>query len=194
MSYAFIDKNIRSLSKDDIDIIYWELNKELRKKFRKYPSSMKAELYVVGGANIVTSLLSRNSTMDIDAIWNIGSDMRDCINKMSDRLGLSHEVINCNFKTTKSYTDAIITNSSVYKVYDRLVVRNVNPDLLLCMKLVAFRKEKNSDIIDISNLVKMFRASGRLMDTNEVCNLIIKYYGTLDILSNEAREFLHLEV
>lgn len=62
------------------------------------------------------------------------------------------------------------------------------------MKLVAFRKEKNSDIIDISNLVKMFRASGRLMDTNEVCNLIIKYYGTLDILSNEAREFLHLEV
>lgn len=51
---------------------------------------MKAELYVVGGANIVTSLLSRNSTMGIDAIWNIGSDMRDCINKMSDRLGLSH--------------------------------------------------------------------------------------------------------
>lgn len=118
--------------------------------------------------------------------------MRDCINKVSDRLGLSHEVINCNFKTTKSYTNAIITNSSVYKVYDRLVVRNVNPDLLLCMKLVAFRKEKKSDIDDINNLVLRFRALGRIMDTNEVCNLIIKYYGSLDVLSKEAKEFLHL--
>lgn len=78
------------------------------------------------------------------------------------------------------------------KFYDRLVVRNVNPDLLLCMKLVAFRKEKKSDIDDINNLVLRFRALGRTMNTNEVCNLIIKYYGSLNVLSKEAKEFLHL--
>lgn len=192
MENSFIDKNTIHLDKSAIDSIYYELNKELRRKFRGMSKDYRADLYVVDGANIVTSLHTRQATLDIDAMWTIGSDMRDCINKVSDRLGLSHEVINCNFKTTKSYTNAIITNSSVYKVYDRLVVRNVNPDLLLCMKLVAFRKEKKSDIDDINNLVLRFRALGRIMDTNEVCNLIIKYYGSLDVLSKEAKEFLHL--
>lgn len=192
MENSFIDKNIVSLDKSAIDSIYYELNKELRKKFRGMPRDYRADLYVVGGANIVTSLHTRQSTLDIDAMWTIGSDMRDCINKVSDRLGLSHEVINCNFKTTKSYTNAIITNSSVYKVYDRLVVRNVNLDLLLCMKLVAFRAAKVQDTLDANDIISRLRSLGYTVTTETICQSIIKYYGSLDVLSKEAKLFIDL--
>lgn len=192
MENSFIDKNVISLDKSAIDSIYYELNKELRKKFRGMPRDYRADLYVVGGANIVTSLHTRQATLDIDAMWTIGSDMRDCINKVSDRLGLSHEVINCNFKTTKSYTNAIITNSSVYKVYDRLVVRNVNPDLLLCMKLVAFRPAKVQDTLDANDIIVRLKNLGYTVTTETICQSIIKYYGSLDVLSKEARLFIGL--
>ena len=192
MENSFIDKNVISLDKSAIDSIYYELNKELRKKFRGMPRDYRADLYVVGGANIVTSLHTRQATLDIDAMWTIGSDMRDCINKVSDRLGLSHEVINCNFKTTKSYTNAIITNSSVYKVYDRLVVRNVNPDLLLCMKLVAFRSAKVQDMLDANDIIARLKNLGYTVTTETICQSIIKYYGSLDVLSKEARLFIGL--
>lgn len=192
MENSFIDKNIISLDKSAIDSIYYELNKELRKKFRGMPRDCRADLYVVGGANIVTSLHTRQSTLDIDAIWTIGSDMRDCINKVSDRLGLSHEVINCNFKTTKSYTNAIITNSSVYKVYDRLVVRNVNLDLLLCMKLIAFREAKVQDTLDANDIILRLRNLGYTVTTETICQSVIKYYGSLDVLSKEAKLFIGL--
>lgn len=192
MENSFIDRNVISLDKSAIDSIYYELNKELRKKFRGMPRDYRADLYVVGGANIVTSLHTRQATLDIDAMWTIGSDMRDCINKVSDRLGLSHEVINCNFKTTKSYTNAIITNSSVYKVYDRLVVRNVNPDLLLCMKLVAFRPAKIQDTLDANDIIVRLKNLGYTVTTETICQSIIKYYGSLDVLSKEARLFIGL--
>lgn len=192
MENSFIDKNIISLDKSAIDSIYYELNKELRKKFRGMPRDYRADLYVVGGANIVTSLHTRQATLDIDAMWTIGSDMRDCINKVSDRLGLSHEVINCNFKTTKSYTNAIVTNSSVYKVYDRLVVRNVNPDLLLCMKLVSFRPAKVQDTLDANDIIVRLKNLGYTVTTETICQSIIKYYGSLDVLSKEARLFIGL--
>lgn len=192
MENSFIDKNVISLDKSAIDSIYYELNKELRKKFRGMPRDYRADLYVVGGANIVTSLHTRQATLDIDAIWTIGSDMRDCINKVSDRLGLSHEVINCNFKTTKSYTNAIITNSSVYKVFDRLVVRNVNPDLLLCMKLVAFRAAKVQDTLDANDIIVRLRNLGYTVTTETICQSVIKYYGSLDVLSKEAKLFIGL--
>lgn len=192
MENSFMDKNVISLDKSAIDSIYYELNKELRKKFRGMPRDYRADLYVVGGANIVTSLHTRQATLDIDAMWTIGSDMRDCINKVSDRLGLSHEVINCNFKTTKSYTNAIITNSSVYKVYDRLVVRNVNPDLLLCMKLVAFRPAKIQDTLDANDIIVRLKNLGYTVTTETICQSIIKYYGSLDVLSKEAKLFIGL--
>lgn len=192
MENSFMDKNVISLDKSAIDSIYYELNKELRKKFRGMPRDYRADLYVVGGANIVTSLHTRQATLDIDAMWTIGSDMRDCINKVSDKLGLSHEVINCNFKTTKSYTNAIITNSSVYKVYDRLVVRNVNPDLLLCMKLVAFRSAKVQDTLDANDIIVSLRTLGYTVTTETICQSVIKYYGSLDVLSKEAKLFIGL--
>lgn len=63
-----LDTHDKSLNKTDLDNLYYELNKELRKKLRKMPRDYKADLYVVGGACVVSSLQSRESTTDVDAM------------------------------------------------------------------------------------------------------------------------------
>lgn len=58
-----------SLNEGKINDLFWDLNKELRKRLRKQvPKDFKIDLYVVGGACIVVTLHSRESTMDIDAL------------------------------------------------------------------------------------------------------------------------------
>lgn len=87
---TIVDRHNKELNKQQIDALFFELNKELRKKMRKIPKDFKANLYVVGGACVVAKLQSRYSTNDIDAMWDIGSEMRDCINAVGDRLDLGH--------------------------------------------------------------------------------------------------------
>ena len=124
------DNHDKQLDKQMMDKLFFQLNKELRKKLKRMSKEYKEELYVVGGACVVAALESRYSTTDIDAIWSMGSIMRDCINKVADNNNLSHSWCNCDFKKTKSYTNDIIVNSWLYKSYDRLDVRMVNLDLL----------------------------------------------------------------
>lgn len=71
---------------------------------------------------MITRLGTRNSTQDIDAVWSIGSEMREAINMVGNKLGLGHTWCNCDFKMTKSYTQKILTDSDLYKEMDRLRV------------------------------------------------------------------------
>lgn len=187
---TIVDRHNKELNKQQIDALFFELNKELRKKMRKIPKDFKANLYVVGGACVVAKLQSRYSTNDIDAMWDIGSEMRDCINAVGDRLDLGHTWCNCDFKKTKSYTDAIVTNCKVYKEFDRLIVRMVNLDLLLAMKLVAFRMDRKHDLEDIQNIIKTLVQNGVLVNCEYITETIIKYYGGLNNLSNGAISFI----
>ena len=187
--YRIIDSHDVSLTKSDMDNLFHELNKELRKKLRKMPRDFKADLYVVGGACVVATLGSRDSTTDIDAMWTIGAEMRECINAVGDRLNLGHTWCNCDFKRTKSYTNAIIYNSTIYKTFDRLVVRMVNYDLLLAMKLVAFREHKQTDKADCRNIITMFRNKGINVDTKFIVDIVNKYF-SIDDLSDDAKKFI----
>lgn len=80
--YKIVDEHNIALNKETIDSLFYELNKALRKKVRRQPRDYKATLYVVGGACIVAKLQSRVSTNDIDAMWDIGDTMRECINEI----------------------------------------------------------------------------------------------------------------
>lgn len=190
--YTIHDYHNEPLTKERIDYLFSKLNKELCKKYRKMPKDFKADLYVVGGACIVTQLRSRDSTTDIDAMWQTGDDMRECINKVGDSEGLGHTWCNCDFKRTKSYTSAIITNSTVYKTYSRLVVRMVKLDLLLAMKLVSFRSHKQTDREDCRNIIKVFRQNGINVNTEYIVNIVKKYYGSIDVISDSAKKFIGL--
>ena len=82
-------------------------------------------------------------------------------------------------------------NSHVYREYDRLIVRMVNLDLLLAMKLIAFREHKQTDKEDCRSIVNVFKSKGVSMDTDYICNIVNKYFNIAD-LSDEARKFIGL--
>lgn len=64
-----VDEHLKTSNKNDLDNLYYELNKELRKRLRKTPRDYKVDLYVVGGACIVSSLQSRDITCyEVDVI------------------------------------------------------------------------------------------------------------------------------
>ena len=187
--YSFVDENKFALNKEQIDNLFRELNKELRKKLRKHPSWYKVDLYVVGGACMVAAFGSRESTMDIDAVWTVGDLMRDCINIVGDHLGYGHSWCNCDFKRTNSYTDKIAYNSWVYVEFDRLVVRMVNIDLLLAMKLVAFRSHKLTDVYDCRSIIDRLMANGVLVNSDYLFSTVRKYFPNV-VLSDRSVEFI----
>lgn len=187
--YSFVDENKFALNKEQIDNLFRELNKELRKKLRKHPSWYKVELYVVGGACMVAAFGSRESTMDVDAVWTVGDLMRDCINTVGDHFGYGHSWCNCDFKRTNSYTDKIAYNSWVYMEFDRLIVRMVNIDLLLAMKLVAFREYKVTDMQDCYSIINRLKSSGVVVDSSYLFSVTSKYFSQ-DKLSSNAIRFI----
>ena len=189
--YTIKDNHNNVLTKTEIDNLFFTLNKALRKKLRKQPQGFKADLYVVGGACIVAFLQGREGTTDIDAMWRIGDTMRDCINSVGDDFRLGHTWCNCDFKRTKSYTDAIIYNSWIYREYDRLIVRMVNLDLLLAMKIVAFRDRKN-DVFDCNAIIRYLQSQNITVNVNIISSWVVKYYGSLDVLSQGAKKYMHL--
>lgn len=176
------------MNRTQLNQLLWELNKELRRKMRKAPYGYKVNMYIVGGASIIARYDYRESTVDVDAIWDVGSEMRESINRVAENNGLPNDWCNCNFKRTKSYTSKILTNSTLYKDFDRLRVWLVNPDLLLCMKLVAFRSAKIVDRQDAANMLIRLKSNNVLY--SDILNLVSYYYGSTDVLSQEAKNFI----
>lgn len=180
-----------SLNEGKINDLFWDLNKELRKRLKKQvPKDFKIDLYVVGGACIVVTLHSRESTMDIDALWQKSGVVQDAINAVGDSNGLGHTWCNDNFRMTASYTDRIILCSSLYKEFDRLRVYMVRPELLLAMKLVSFRVTKPQDIEDAKELVQYLRNKGIDVTSAYLYGLVTKFYGDCDRLSDVSRLFI----
>lgn len=67
------------MNKQQLDNLLWQLNKELRKKMRKVPYGYKVNMYIVGGASVIARYSYRTSTQDVDAIWDVGSEMREAL-------------------------------------------------------------------------------------------------------------------
>ena len=175
------------MNKQQLDNLLWQLNKELRKKMRKVPYGYKVNMYIVGGASVIARYSYRTSTQDVDAIWDVGSEMREAINAVAQQNGLPNDWCNCNFKRTKSYTPKILTNSTLYKDFDRLRVWLVNQDLLLCMKLVAFRVQKIVDRQDAAHLLSILKSNNVTYD--KVVSLAESYYGS-NSLTESAKLFI----
>lgn len=175
------------MDKQQLDSLLWQLNRELRKRMRKVPYGYKVNMYIVGGASVIARYSYRASTQDVDAIWDVGSEMREAINAVAQQNGLPKDWCNCNFKRTKSYTPKILTNSTLYKDFDRLRVWMVNPDLLLCMKLVAFRDQKIVDRQDAAYLLSILKHNN--VTYEGVISLVEKYYGA-NTLTESARLFV----
>lgn len=142
-----------NLSKQNIDSIFFDIAKQLKKKLKGRRFSY--ELIVVGGASILLNYSFRMSTIDIDCVDVNDALMNEIINEVGDKYNLPVGWINTDFLKTSSYSTKLIQYSSFYKSYlnDTLIIRTIKDEYLIAMKVISARKYKN-DYSDIYGIIK----------------------------------------
>ena len=135
---------MNNFNADDLEKLLMALSEELQ---QHSGGGARYELYLTGGGAMMLSVGVRRTTTDIDVIFRENAALiHDCAIAVSEKLGIDRGWCNDLVKLSKSYTPAVIANSSLYQSYGCLDVYTVNADLLLCMKLISFRDKDMQDI------------------------------------------------
>ena len=171
-------------TKDNIDNLLFQLAKEYKKLNRK---NTQAEIIIIGGAAIVSKYGFRASTTDIDSLIFASSSMKDAINIVGDRNGLSNGWINEEFRKTSSYTEKIRQYSKHYKMFANILeARMLPPEYDVAMKLASVRPYKN-DMSDAVGIIKSEKIT-----REQIEKALVDFYGGFENLSHpeDARKFL----
>lgn len=176
-----------TFDKGNLDAILKELAKEYRKLGGK---AMPAEIILIGGAAVIENYGFREMTTDIDAVVMASSIMKDAINHVGDRLGLSNGWLNDDFKRTDSYSPYLNEVSVYYKsFYGVLNVRTVSAEYLIAMKLKAGRKYKN-DLSDIVGILAEHRKRKEDISFRQITSAVEKLYGGWNAIPKDSISFI----
>jgi hypothetical protein len=171
-------------TKENIDNLLFQLAKEYKKLNRK---NIPAEIVIIGGAAIVSKYGFRPSTTDIDSLIFASSSMKDAINIVGDRNGLTTGWINEEFRKTSSYTEKIRQYSKHYKMFANILeVRMLPSEYDVAMKLASMRPYKY-DMSDAVGIIKSENITRELIE-----KAVVNFYESFENLSHpeEARKLL----
>lgn len=174
-----------NFSKEELDNIFKEIGKELKKKLKG--KNFSYELIIVGGASILLNYSFRTSTIDIDCLDVNDALMNEIINAVGNKHNLPNGWINTDFIKTSSYTPKLVQYSSFYKSYSNgaLEIRTIKDEYLIAMKMVAARDYKH-DYSDIFGIIK----ENNLLSFDKIETAIINLYGSKDIVKKEMMMFV----
>jgi hypothetical protein len=113
-------------------------------------SSVRGEVFVVGGAAMTLAYDARRSTVDVDAVFAPSAAVRAAASRVADRLGFEPDWLNDAAKAFLPGDDP--DRIGVYEGTN-LSVAAASPRFLLAMKLLASRVERDQD--DIRLLYKL---------------------------------------
>lgn len=174
-------------TKENLDFYLKELAKEYRKRNGK---GNKIEIILIGGASILIHHGFRDMTMDIDALIQGYSSIKDVINHVGDRFHLPNGWLNADFMKTRSYSPKLFEVSKYYKTfYNVLEVRTIEREYLIAMKLCAGRRYKN-DLSDILGILAEWEDKENPI-TMEAIDLAIKeLYVSWDNIPADSIQFM----
>ena len=173
------------LSKEQLDSIFNDIAKELKKKIKS--KALSYELIIVGGASILLNYSFRETTVDIDCLDVQDALMNEIINDVGEKYQLPNGWINTDFVKTDSYTPKLIQYSSYYKSYANgsLVIRTIKDEYLIAMKMMAARKYKH-DYSDIFGIVK----ENRSLSLDKIMEAVKNLYGDSSKIPSEMVTFV----
>ena len=177
----------KPFTKDNIDSYLKELAKEFQKR---NGNRISAEIILIGGASILINYGFREMTYDIDAIIQSSGAMKDAINTVGDRLGLSVGWLNTDFINTESYTPKLVQYSKYYKTFSNIIqVRTVSAEYLVAMKLMAGRQYKN-DLSDIVGILIEQEEKGDSFTLDRIKKAVVDLYDFYERLPDNSRTFI----
>lgn len=130
---------------------------------------MKGEVGVVGhGAAMVLAFNARDSTRDVDAVFEPSSTLRAAAARVAKELGLPADWLN---DAAKAYMPADTQPRSIQLELSNLIVWTPPPQYLLAMKAIAARFDSN-DARDLRTLVRHLG----LARVEQVLEVVERYY------------------
>lgn len=185
--YADEDNDSRVFSRENIDKYLFELAKEYRKLAGK---KTPAEIILVGGAAVITLYRFREDTVDIDAIIQAASAIKEAIAHVEEKYHLPFGWINSDFQKTTSYSPNLVRCSAYYRTFCQVLnVRIVKAEYLIAMKLRAFRQYKH-DVSDIIGILVAHDENGDIITIERIDQAMKELYGSWEGVSPEAVEYI----
>ena len=142
-----------TINRDNIDEIF-----ECFSKHFSQHSNKPIDIYVVGGSSIVINFVYRESTVDIDALYEESEQLNQSIVETANELELPNDWLNHDFINTLSFTNKIIKVSDYYRTYNNMNVYVVKPLYLIAMKLKSSRPT-GGDLDDIIKMIYELRCN-----------------------------------
>lgn len=175
----------KDITKDELDLYFKELSKELKKEFGR---NANIELIVVGGASVLLNYGFRDTTKDIDAIISSRSSIKEAVNRVGDKYNLENGWVNSDFKQTSSYSPKLLEHSKYYRTYNQiLTVRTIGDEYLVAMKLASMRNYKN-DLSDIIGIINSER--GTEITYERIDKAVVELYGGWNKMPGNSNSFI----
>jgi hypothetical protein len=150
------------MTQEQILRAFHALNEELASE------GIKAEVGVVGGAAMVLAFNARESTRDVDAVFDPPGKVRAAAGRVAAQQQLPPDWLD---DAAKGYMPADTQPRTIQLDLPHLVVWTPPPQYLLAMKAMAARFDSN-DAADLRTLIRHLRL-GRVEDVLEV---VADYY------------------
>ena len=155
--------SVRPLTRNDIDRLFRRLDVELA------GANVNGEIYVVGGAVMCMVHRARESTRDVDAVFEPAGALRTAAARVAADSGLPENWLNDAVKGFFSEHGTF----GVYVELEHLTVYAADPRYLLAMKCLSARiGEEFHDIDDIRYLLRYLNVAS----ADEAKEVIGRYY------------------
>lgn len=174
-------------SKEKIEMLLKELAGNYRKQVGR---NMPAEIILIGGASVLLNYGFRESTTDIDALFQYPSVMKDIINAVGDQNNLPDNWLNQDFVKTASFSKELVQYSKYYKTYSNiLTIRTIAAEYLIAMKLRSGRQYKN-DFSDILGVLSEHEKAGNPITLEQIKKAVNELYKDWNVLPEPSRNFI----
>lgn len=131
-----------------IDLIY-RINRRLEEK------GVQGEILMAGGASLALVYDARDSTKDIDALFEPADIIRAIAKELAQEEGIAEDWLNDG---VKGFIDTRKQSSDIFLQLSNLTVRTIDAEGLLAMKLVSARAN-SSDLADSVALMRHLKVS-----------------------------------
>lgn len=176
-------ENKEVFTKKNIDLYLNELSKEYK---RLGGRNTPVEIVLIGGAAIIENYGFRDMTTDIDAIIPAASILKDAIQRVGNRFGLPDDWMNADFIMTDSYSPRLSAHSVYYRTFNQvLIVRMINAEYLIAMKLRSGRRYKN-DLSDVAGILTEQERKGFPISFEMIDSAVKNLYGGWDRFPDQS--------
>lgn len=123
---------------------------ELVTAFRRLDDRLRsdkvsADIFIFGGAAMVLGFNARDSTRDVDAVWSPHGPVQRAAHAVADSLDLPRSWL--NDQASSFLPSGFSPSGSVAFEASSLRVIRADPELMLAMKVSAFRQTDHGDIL-----------------------------------------------